>query len=126
VEHTEFVKKYKAGEITVLVDKNKAGDSVLSPLADKHNKPAHIFWTWFGIILTIPLPIVLFIFSDWPYALGSFVLGLMVSSASRKSAGEFVLQNMVGEKDFYLYVLLHGGAVLADKGGKPLKDRTKF
>lgn len=120
--HDEFVEKFKKGEITVLVNRGRAGDFVMSPLANKYNKPAHLFWSWVGTILTIPLPIVLLFLSDWPYAVGSFFSGLMVTRAARKSAEQFVLQNIVDNEDFYTHTLLHGGAILADKEGKPLKN----
>jgi len=51
------------------------------------------------------------------YALGSIVIGLMVHRAARKSASQFVLQNMLESEDFWNYVLLHKGAVILSKEG---------
>ena len=45
INYQQFLEGYRTGEFTVLVDKQKAGDFVMSKFADKHNKPAHLFWT---------------------------------------------------------------------------------
>lgn len=45
IGYQQFLEGYKTGEFTVLVDKSKAGDFVVSEFADKHNKLAHLFWT---------------------------------------------------------------------------------
>lgn len=120
ITHQEFVNGYEAGKINVSINKSKAGDFVLSDFADKHNKPAHLFWSWSGILLTIPLPIIL-IFINWHYSIISFILGLIIVSASRKSASQFVLQNILGDESFFEYVLLHGGAKITDEQDNELK-----
>ncbi len=122
ISYQKFLERYKAGEIAVLVDKSKVGDFVLSEFADKHNKPAHLFWTWLGILLVFPTPIVLWFLFSWIHALGSFVLGLMINSAARKSASQFVLQNMLENEDFWDYVLLHKGAIIQDKEGNEIQS----
>ncbi len=122
VTYQQFLEGYKAGEIMVLVDKAKAGDFVLSEFADKHNKPAHLFWTWAGLIVMIPLSIILLIFQGLFYAIGSFILGYVVMSGSRKSAEQFVLENMLKDKRFWDYVLLHRGAVMQDKEGNKITE----
>jgi len=118
--HEEFVEKYKAGNFTVHVNKWRAGDFVLSKFADKHNKPAYLFWTWAGIILTFPLPILLLFFTSWIHSLGSFILGLLINKAARESACQFVLQNMLEDENFWNYVLLHGGAKIKDKNNNEI------
>ncbi len=120
INYQQFLERYKTGEITVLVNKSKAGDFVMSKFGDKHNKPAHLFFTWLGIILIIPLPIILLIFYGWIHAVGSFIIGLMINSAARKSASQFVLQNMIESEDFWDYVLLHKGAIIQDKEGNEI------
>lgn len=119
ITHEAFVKGYKTGEYLVYINKNKAGDFVLSKVADKHNKPAHIFWTWTGIILAFPLPIILLFFS-WAYSIVSFILGLIIISSSRKSAEQFVLQNMIDDKNFWEYVLMYKGAKIENKNGEEI------
>jgi len=120
INYQQFLEDYKTGEVTVLVNNSKAGDFVMSKFGDKHNKPAHIFFTWLGIIMIVPLPIILLIFQGWIFAAGSFVLGLMINSAARKSASQFVLQNMIESEDFWDYVLLHKGAIIQDKEGSEI------
>lgn len=116
ISHDTFVKGYKTGEYLVYINKSKAGDFVLSKVADKHNKPAHIFWTWTGIVLTFPLPIILLFFS-WVYSIVSFILGLIIVSSSRKSAEQFVMQNMIDDKNFWEYVLMNKGAKIENRNG---------
>ena len=116
ITHQEFVNKYKSGEIGITVDPKKAGDFVLCEFANKYNKPAHNFWTWTGVILTFPLSIVL-IFINWPYAILSFIVGSLILSGARKSACQFVVENMLQDEKFWFYVLFHNGAVAKDKEG---------
>ena len=122
IDYQQFLQGYKTGEFAVLVNKSKAGDFVMSKFGDKHNKPAHIFFTWLGIIMIVPLPIILLIFQGWIFAVGSFILGLMINSAARKSASQFVLQNMIKGEDFWDYVLLHKGAIIQDKEGNEIES----
>ena len=117
INHQQFLEEYKAGKLTVLVDNSKAGNFVTSTFGDKNNKPAHLCWTWLGIIMIIPLPIILFIFQNWIFAVGSFVLGLIITKAAKKTASQFVLRNMIENEDFWDYVLLHNGAIIQDKEG---------
>jgi hypothetical protein len=116
LSHKQFKEKYKKGELEILVNKKLAGDLVLSPQADPKYKPVHLFWTWLGIIFTIPIPIIL-LFISWVFAPIVFVIGLIVSGAVRKSAGQFVIQNMIEDEIFWNYVILHSGAILQDKNG---------
>jgi hypothetical protein len=120
--YQQFLEKYKKGEVVVLVNKSKAGDFVMSEFGDKHNKPAHLFWIWLGILLIFPVSVIFWIIFGWIHALGSIILGLIINSAARKSATQFVLQNMLESEDFWDYVLLHKGAVLQDKNGNEIKS----
>jgi len=116
ITHQEFVEGYKAGKFIVLINKNRAGDFVLSDFADKHNKPAHLFWSWCGIILIIIVPIIL-LFINWHYSIISFIVGIIIIGASRKSVADFVLRNMLENESFWEYVLLHKGATIKDEEG---------
>lgn len=120
INYQQFLERYKTGELIVLVNKSKAGNFVMSKFGDKHNKPAHLFWTWLSIIMIVPLPIIFLIFKGWIFALSSFVFGLMINRAARRSASQFVLQNMIESEDFWDYVLLHKGAIIQDKEGNEI------
>lgn len=120
VNYQQFLEGYKAGEIMVLVNKSKAGDFAMSEFANKQNKSAHQLWTWAGLVVLIPMPIILLIFQGWVYAIGSFILGLVINSAARRSAEQFVLQNMIESEDFWDYALMHGGAVMRDAQGNEI------
>lgn len=117
VSYQQFLEGYKAGEIMVLVNKSKAGDFVMSEFGDKHNKLAHQFWTWTGLAMLIPIPIILLIIQGWVYAIGAFIFGLIINKAARRSAEQFVLRNMVESEDFWDYALMHEGAIMRDSHG---------
>jgi hypothetical protein len=121
ISHADFIEGYKSQKYFVYVDENKAGDFVLSDHANPHNKPAHNFWSWTGLILAIIAPIIL-LFINWPLAIISVILGFTIISAARKSACQFVIENMVEVEDFWNYVLLHQGARIVDKEGNNIKS----
>lgn len=116
ITHKEFVESYKKGELFVSVDKWRAGDFVLSELASKYNKPAYLFWSLLGIILAVPLAII-FLFINWFYSIISFFLGILIIGATRKSACQFVLQNMLDDEFFWGYIITNKGAIIRDKSG---------
>jgi len=122
ITHSEFVEGYKQRKYLVYVAKNKAGDFVMSEYGQRRYSLAHQFWSWLGIISTWLLPIGL-LFISWIYALISFLLGLVITSAARKSAQEFVLQNMLESEDFWDYALLHGGAEITDEQGNSISSK---
>lgn len=114
----QFLKGYEKGEFTVLVNKARAGDFVMCKYGNKYNKPAHLFWTWLGIIMVFSFPVVLWFFLEWKFSLACFALGLVICSAAQKSAGQFVLQNMLEDEFFCGFVLIKGGAIIRDKNGR--------
>ena len=120
IGYQQFQLGHKNHEFTVRVDGRNAGDFVMSPLGDMHNKPAHLFWTWLGIVMVFPLPIILWIFKGWIFAAGSFTFGLAVNREALKSAGQFVVQNMLEDETFCSYVLFHKGAIIQDKEGNEI------
>lgn len=119
ISHDTFVKGYKTGEYLVYINKNKAGDFLMSKIADKHNRPAHIFWSWVGIIFAFPLPIIL-LFIAWIFSVISFILGIMIIISTRKSAEQFVIKNMIDDKNFWEYVLMYKGAKIENNRGETI------
>ena len=122
ITHRQFKEGYATGDILVSINESKAGDFVMSSFGDKYNKPAHLFFTWLGILLAVPFPIFLWLYFGWGYALGSFLLGFMVNKAARKSASQFCLYNMIENEDFWDYILLHNGATLKDMNDNVLES----
>ncbi len=116
ITHTEFVKTYKAGKISVRFDQHVANHLVESPLADKHNKPAHYFWTYSAFGLSFIIPIVL-LFINWLYSVGSFILGRMIWTATKNSAADFAINNMLDDEKFYEYTIKQPGVTIVDKEG---------
>ncbi len=117
ITHQEFIDGYKSGKISVYIEKDKAGGFVLSPQADKHNKPAYLFWSWGGIFVAYVLTFIL-LFVNWRFSIISFIVGLLIVSANRKSGAQCVLQNMLDDEDFWMYVILHQGAKMTDTEGR--------
>jgi len=122
INYQQFLEQYKTSEITISVNISKAGDFVMSKFGNKHKKLMHLFWTWSGILLIFPLPIIFWIFFSWGYVIGSLALGLIISKMARKNAPQFVLQNMIDSEDFWDYVLLHKGATIYDKNGNEVES----
>ncbi len=119
ITHSQFVEEYNKGNLSVSVDKSRAGDFVLSEFSETRYKFAHNFWTWLGIALTVPGPIAL-LFVSWKLAVPSFFVGLVIISAARKSAAQFVVTQMIEREDFWDYVLLHNGAEIRDNNNEPV------
>lgn len=119
IEHDDFVKGYLSGKYLVYINKSRAGDFVMSKFASKYNKSAHLFWSWVGLIVTVPLSIALF-FLSWRYSVVSFIVGLIIVRASRKSAEQFVMQNMIDDKNFWEYVLMYKGAKIENEDGEEI------
>lgn len=120
INYQQFLEGYRIGIITVLVNKSKAGNFVMSKFGSKYNKPAHLFWTWLAIIMIIPLPIIFLIFKTWVHAFGILIIGLLIRDSARKSATQFVLTNMLENEDFWDFILLHKGATLKDTEGNAI------
>lgn len=123
ISYNQFLEQYKSGDILVLVNEDKAGDFVMSDFGDKNNKRAHLFWTYLGLLMLIPLPIILFFLKHWVYAIVCFFIGYIVVKSARKSASQFVLQNMLESEDFWDYALMHGGAIMQDAQGNKIVSK---
>lgn len=119
IAYQNFINEYNAGKLQILVDESMAGNFILSPHADKHYKPAYLFWTWLGIILLVLTPMIL-LFYHWYYSAITFILGIIVFKASRKSGAQFVIENMISSEDFWDYILLHKGAKIIDSSGNEI------
>ena len=129
ISHREFVSLYEQGQLTVSVDQFKAGDFILSPFSKNHYKYAHYFWNLLGFILLIG-GIASIFFINWTIALAAIIIGLVIISAVRKSAGTFVMEQMLDDEEFWDYILLHKGAKIHDLSGETvysqwLKDREE-
>lgn len=113
ISYEEFLKEYKANKIIVKVDRMKAGRFVESKEAGKRFKPAHYFWTYASFFLMFVLPIIM-LFKFWVYAVLSFLGGIFLYQAVKKSAAGFVLENMLEDEKFWRFAVEKGGAILTD------------
>ena len=121
IDHSDFVQSYKNGSLSIKVDQSKAGNFILSQYSKPQYKLAHNIWSWLGILLTVPVAIAL-LFVNWLYAIVSFVAGIIIVSAARKSAAQFVVEQMIDNEDFWNYVLLHKGAKIQDNKGEDVSS----
>ena len=91
MEHAEFVEKYRAKDVVVSVDKNKAGFMYGTPyLMPKklRTQQALIRTAAFGVAI---LGVAFFFFAPWWLAVGVIVAGLALFPVAQKSAAKGVL-----------------------------------
>lgn len=117
--HAQFVKAYNEGTIRVAFQQHVANHLVESPLADKYNKPAHYFWICISFGLSFVAPIIL-LFVNWLYAIGAFIFGRFIWSATKKSAIGFAARNMLKDERFYNYAIRQPGVSIVDSNGDPI------
>lgn len=124
ISHTEFVHQYRSGNLTVVLDKKRAGDfvgvlrkrTIYKIMISNWNKQEYYFLKWLGRLLIYVLPIVL-LFVDWLYSIVSFVIGLRIAWAAKRIAEESVIDNMVDDEEFWIYAIQHRLAEIQDSDG---------
>ena len=96
--YEEYKEKRARGLLTMGVD-----TSVALRLVDyfpKRYQYAYIFWSWVWM-LSIPVAIFLTIFVTWTLGLVVFLVALVIFSALKKSAAEFVLEHADEHEEFF-------------------------
>lgn len=108
--HADLVAGYRAGTARIHVDMSKA-----MHVCDRDKRlgggvrAAHHFWKNTGCLLPL-VGITLFFFVKWYWAVGAIIAGLLVMSATRKSAAQFVQQHILEDEGFY-YDMIEAGVV---------------
>jgi len=113
ISYEEFLRGYKENKIIVKVNRMTAGKFIESEIAGKRFKPAHYFWTYASFFLIFIFPIIL-IFKFWFYSVLSILGGISLYSSTKKSAIEFVIENMLEDEKFWRFAVENKGAVLTD------------
>jgi hypothetical protein len=101
MEHSEFVRAWRAGELLVDVDRSKALAVAGSKLLPKRYQAAHLFWSWVWL-LTVPAAIaVMFLYKWWVGVLILLLVTPALSRATKRSAMQFMMDHALENPDFY-------------------------
>lgn len=108
MEHSEFVRAWNEGKLEIDVDRSKALQVANSKMLPKRYQAAHIFWSWVWI-LSIPAALVVMYFYKWWAGLLLLVfLTPALSSSTKKSAMQFMIDHSVENPEFYQYAVTEG------------------
>jgi len=107
-DHAVFVKKYRANQIAVDVDKNKAGflydNPALMPRA-LQKKQALIRAIAFGGVL---IGTTFFFFAPWCVALGVLLIGLYMFPQAQNAAAADAIEASLKDPDVYQVAVKNG------------------
>lgn len=115
MEHAEFVKSWNEGKLMVDVHRTKALQIANLNILPKRYQLAYIFWSWIWI-LTIPVSIiVMFLYKWWVGLLILVFVTPAISSATKKSAMQFIIDYAVENPDFYQQAVSEGLLIIRTK-----------
>ncbi len=108
MEHSEFVQSWNEGKLEIDVDRSKALQVANSKMLPKRYQAAHIFWSWVWI-LSIPAALaVMYFYTWWAGLLLLVFLTPVLSSSTKKSAMQFMIDHSVENPDFYQFAVTEG------------------
>jgi hypothetical protein len=108
MEHAEFVQSWNQGKLEIDVDRSKALQIAGSKMLPKRYQAAHIFWSWVWI-LSIPAAFaVMYFYTWWAGLLLLVVLTPVLSSSTKKSAMQFMIDHSVENPEFYQFAVSEG------------------
>jgi len=108
MEHSEFVQSWNQGKLEIDVDRSKALQIVGSKMLPKRYQAAHIFWSWVWI-LSIPAAFaVMYFYTWWAGLLLLVLLTPALSSSTKKSAMQFMIDHSVENPEFYQFAVSEG------------------
>lgn len=108
MEHDEFVQSWNEGKLLVDINRTKALQIANSRMLPKRYQIAHIFWSWVWIS-TIPLAFaVMFLYKWWAGLLILLFVTPAVSSATKKSAIQFMIDHALENSEFYQFAVTEG------------------
>lgn len=115
MEHSEFVDSWNQGKLMVDVHRTKALRIANSKILPKRYWLAHLFWSWIWI-LTIPASIVvMFAYKWWVGLLILIFVTPAISSATKKSAMQFMIDYALENPDFYKLAVAEGLLIIRKK-----------
>jgi hypothetical protein len=108
MEHAEFVQSWNQGKLEIDVDRSKALQIAGSKMLPKRYQAAHIFWSWVWI-LSIPAALaVMYFYTWWAGLLLLVLLTPALSSSTKKSAMQFMIDHSVENPEFYRFAVSEG------------------
>ena len=115
MEHSEFVQAWNAGRLEVDVSRAKALQVANSRILPKRYQAAHIFWSWVWI-LSIPVGLaVMFLYKWWVGLLILLLATPAISSSTKKSSMQFMIEHAVEDHEFYRFAVEQGVIVVRRK-----------
>lgn len=116
MQHAEFVRAWRAGGLSVTVNRSKALQIANSSILPRKYQAAHHFWSWVWM-LSIPAAFAVMWFYTW-WA-GLLILAFVtpaISHATKTSAMQFMIDYAVESPDFYRRALSAGVLRIHHKG----------
>lgn len=108
MEHSEFIQSWNQGKLEIDVDRAKALQIAGSKMLPKRYQAAHMFWSWVWI-LSIPAAFaVMYFYTWWAGLLLLIFLTPALSSSTKKSAMQFMIDHSVENPDFYQLAVSEG------------------
>jgi hypothetical protein len=108
MEHSEFVQSWNQGKLKIDVGRSKALQIAGSKMLPKRYQAAHIFWSWVWI-LSIPAAFaVMYFYTWWAGLLLLVLLTPALSSSTKKSAMQFMIDHSVENPEFYQFAVSEG------------------
>lgn len=110
--HEEYVEKYKDGRIKVSVNKNLASRFMKFDGFNKGLKRLYVSLMTISLIVTFIVPIIVFIYFGWMFALPAFIFGVLMITFTRSRGAKYVLASTLGNKHYYQQVAVSGGLIV--------------
>jgi hypothetical protein len=108
MEHPEFVQSWNQGKLEIDVDRSKALQIAGSKMLPKRYQAAHMFWSWVWI-LSIPAAFaVMYFYTWWAGLLLLVLLTPALSSSTKKSAMQFMIDHSIENPEFYQFAVSEG------------------
>lgn len=103
MSHDEFVSKWKAGMLEITVNRSMALQVVGSPLMPAPMRAAHTFWSWIWILSMPAAFVVGWMYSWWLCPIMLLFLTPIISSATKTSAMQFMIDHAVESSEFFAW-----------------------
>lgn len=102
------MRAWNAGKLSVDVDRSKALQIAGSKVLPKRYQAAYIFWSWVWI-LSIPAALaVMFLYKWWAGLLILVIVTPALSTSTKKSAMQFMIDHALETPEFYRYAVSEG------------------
>jgi diguanylate cyclase (GGDEF)-like protein len=101
MDHADFVRAWKAGDLLVDVSRPKALAVVDTALMPMRYRAAHMFWSWLWFLSIPGAFVVMFLWKWWVGVLLLLFVTPTISKAVKHSAMEFMIDHALEDPEFY-------------------------